>query len=266
VEIRLLGAVQAWRTGTRVLLGPRKQRFVLAVLALEINQLVMVDRLVDLTWPADPPRTARQAIRVSVSRLRAVLDPGALATEGSGYVLRGDPMRVDVHRFRALVVQARDSPDPARARLFRQALGLWSGPALADAAVPEVADRLTRGLVETRLTATEECLTAELRLGRHLEVLDELVDLVACHPHRQRLAAMLMLAQYRAGRAADALTTFRATRALLVRDLGLEPERSLLALHDAILRADHRLDLPRPDDLPGSLVGGGPGPLQIIQH
>lgn len=223
--------------------GPRQQRFVLAVLALEINRLVTVDRLVDLCWAGRPPATARHAIRVNVSRLRTVLATTELAGESGGYVLRADPMRVDAHRFRALTEQARRSPhDVDRVCLFRRALSLWRGPALADVATSAVVDRLTCGLTENRLAAAEECLESELRLGRHHAVLDELAELVARHPYRQGLVALLMTAQYRTGRAADALDTFRSTRTLLARDLGLDPERRLLWLEGAILRSDPKLD------------------------
>jgi DNA-binding SARP family transcriptional activator len=250
VEIRLLGPVQAWRDGVRVGLGPRKQRFVLAVLALDVNRLVPLDRLVDLSWPSCPPRSARQAIRVSVSRLRAAIAPAELVGEAGGYVLHADPMLVDAHRFRALVGEARRSArDAERVALFRQALDLWCGPALADAAAPEVVNRLTSGLAESRLTATEECLEAELRLGRPLAVLDELVDLVARYPYRERLVALLMTAQYRADRPADALATLRTARTLLAHDLGLAPGERLARLEEAILRSDPALDLRVADDV-----------------
>jgi DNA-binding SARP family transcriptional activator len=243
VDIRLLGPVQVWRERTQVDVGPRQQRFVLAVLAMEINRVVTVDRLVDLCWPGCPPSTARHAIRVNVSRLRAVLATNELARERGGYLLRADPMLVDAHRFRALTEQARRTArDADRVCLFRRALSLWRGPALADVATPEVVDRLTCGLTENRLAAAEECLESELRLGRHRAVLDELAELAAQHPYRQGLVALLMTAQYRSGRAGDALLTFRNARALLARDLGLDPEGRLLRLEEAILRADPTLD------------------------
>jgi DNA-binding SARP family transcriptional activator len=85
--------VEGYWQGGRVDLGPRKSRFVLAMLALEVNRPVAVDRLVELTWPESPPRTAEHAIRVFVSQLRtkltAVPDGGAeIDRQGSGYVLR----------------------------------------------------------------------------------------------------------------------------------------------------------------------------------
>jgi ABC-2 type transport system ATP-binding protein len=225
---------------------------VLAVLALRVNRLVSVDSLVDLTWPESPPQTARHAIHVRVSHLRTTLAmAGArqegveIATRGPTYVLRADPMSVDAHRFRALVTAARaETHDPElKASLLRRALDLWQGPPLADVATPRV-EELCRGLKEARLTALEEWLSAELRLGRHEEVIDELAEVVEEHPHRQRLLAHLMLALYRAGRAPEALAAYRLARNRLVEEFGLEPGPELQRLERAILRGDPALDLP----------------------
>jgi len=73
VRIRLLGPVGAWDGQRAIALGPRKQRLVFAVLALEAGRAVDVARLVDLAWPEDPPRTAQHAIQVCVSGLRSAL-------------------------------------------------------------------------------------------------------------------------------------------------------------------------------------------------
>jgi ABC-2 type transport system ATP-binding protein len=253
MEVHVLGAVQAWADGRQLDLGPRKQRLAFAVLALHINQLVTVDRLVDLTWTDSPPPTAQHAIHVRVSALRTMLarTGGGLGcpeivTHGSAYVLKGDPLDVDAHRFRALVVQARaEVTDADKIVLFRRALDLWNGPPLADVAPPDVAGQLCRGLEETRLSAAEECLDGELRLGRHRVVVDELVGLTALYPYRQRLLAQLMLALYRAGRAPEALGAYHDARRRLVGELGLDPEPSLRELQQAILIADPALDLPR---------------------
>jgi ABC-type multidrug transport system ATPase subunit/DNA-binding SARP family transcriptional activator len=250
VDFRLLGAVEAWFDQQKVDLGPRKQRFLLAVLALHINQLVPVTRLVDLTWPQSPPATAHHAIHVRVSRLRATLTKGGITdtieivTHGSSYALRADPMFVDTHRFRALVQAARDHPDDAeKVTLFRESLALWQGPPLVDVTTPEIVDRLFAGLRETRIIALEDCLDAELRLGRHRMVIDELTELVALHPYRQRLVAQLMLALHRSGRAPEALSAYKAARERLVDEHGIDPEPSLRDLENAILRADPTLDL-----------------------
>ncbi|HEX6682678.1 MAG TPA: AfsR/SARP family transcriptional regulator, partial [Candidatus Limnocylindrales bacterium] len=272
VEMRLLGPVQACAGGRPVNLGPRKQRLMLAVLALEVNQVVPMDRLVELMWPQSPPRTAVHAVQVCASRLRAALtSPTARPDEqlelighGGGYVLRTDPMAIDAHRFLALVEQARSAGDDrARMSLLDKALALWTGPALSGSAPAELSDRLCRGLEETRLAAAEDRLEVRLRLGLHRESLAELTALAAAHPTRARPTELLMTALYRAGRAADALSVYREARHLLAEELGLDPGAELQRLEVAILRGDPSLDLPEtlpPKDLPSDDTSGAPRP------
>src|SRR5262249_28511440 len=66
--------------------------------------------------------------------------------------------------------------------------------------------------------------------------------LVRAHPRRENLCELQMLALYRAGRQADALTVYRDTRAKLVDELGLEPSHALRRLEQAILRRDPSLE------------------------
>jgi DNA-binding SARP family transcriptional activator len=73
LEFRLLGPVEAYAGTRRLDVGPRRQRLILGVLALEVNQPVPLDRLVELGWSASPPRTAAQA-----------LSTAGVAREGSG--------------------------------------------------------------------------------------------------------------------------------------------------------------------------------------
>jgi DNA-binding SARP family transcriptional activator len=269
MEIRLLGTVETIVDGIPVNLGPRRQRLVLAVLALEANRLVSVDRLVELSWPTAPPRTAVHAIRVSASRLRCVLaEAGAtehnveLFGNGYGYVLRTDTKRVDAHRFRSLVERARDAPDEeGKAMLIRQALGLWRGLALTGIGPAETREGLARGLEEARLVALEDRTEAEMRMGRHRELLDELTELVEAHPLRERLTALLMIALYRSGQTAAALAAFRRTRQRLAEDLGIDPCAELRDLEVALLRSDAALAPPmltRPSGPPtGATLGSG---------
>lgn len=248
VEFRLLGAVEVAVCGEPVRLGPRGERFVLAVLALEANRVVPTDRLVELSWPDRPPRTAVHAIQVAVHRLRTTLaDAGAeryrvrLATRCSGYLLELDPMRVDAHRFRALVRQSRDLPDPSRAMLLREALGLWRGPALAGTDPAGTAGVLGHGLAEARLLAIEDLMDACLRLHRHREVVDELTDLVRAHPSRERPVGQLMLALHRDGRSAAALELYDRTRRHLSDEFGIAPGAELRRLQLSILRDEDEL-------------------------
>ncbi|WP_260478800.1 BTAD domain-containing putative transcriptional regulator [Kibdelosporangium aridum] len=174
-------------------------------------------------------------------------------------------MCVDTHRFRALINAAREDQDDAKkVTSFREALAMWQGPPLADVAEPEIVDQLCGGLQETRIVAMEECLDAELRLGRHAVVIDELTELVARYPYRQRLLAQLMLALHRSGRAADALSVYQAARQRLVRELGLDPDPPLRQLEHAILRADPAIDFVPRNSIPKQRKANGPPAVETF--
>jgi DNA-binding SARP family transcriptional activator/tetratricopeptide (TPR) repeat protein len=242
LRLTLLGSVEAWSGERKIDIGPRRQRLVLAALALQPNRLVELSRLVDLAWPADPPRTAVHAIRVCVSGLRSAfsgIPDFAIRLHGSGYVLATDPMRVDVHQFRGLLAQAKQADDDhSRVTMLDRALALWSGAPLAGAADEEAQQWLCAGLEDARMGAIEDRLDARLRLGQHHEVVAELVGLVRENPLRERLVGQLMLAMYRDARPADALSVFREYRERLAEDVGLDAGAQLRELELAILRAD----------------------------
>ncbi|MCK2244164.1 MULTISPECIES: AfsR/SARP family transcriptional regulator [unclassified Crossiella] len=246
MKLRLLGAMEMRVGGTVVPLGARQHRLVLAIVALQANQLVPLDRLVELVWPVSAPRTAAHAIRVCVSRLRGELDAAAvdpdeasILTHGSGYILRTDPQRIDVHRFQSLIERARCSgEDETVASLLDQALALWQGPPLACTATEETRSRLFDGLAETRLVAMEDRLDALLRLDRHKHIVGELTTLAETYPTRERLVCQLMLALHRGGQASQALVVARRTRERLAEELGIDPGEELRRLELAILRND----------------------------
>lgn len=259
VEIRVLGPVTARAHGAPIPLGPRKRRYLLGLLALEVNRAVPVERLVDLMWPIDPPRTAVHAVRVCASDLRTALHGHAeVEAVDGGYLLRADPLAIDVHRFRGLVGRAHDAGDDAeKVRLLDEALGLWHGEALAGVVPFEVRDQVCQGLVEGRLTAVDDRADALLRLGRHAELLDELTVTVGAHPLRERPVGQLMLALYQAGRVPEALAAFEAHRRALADELGLDPGPDLERLRLRVLSRDPGIDRPaaRPMQLPAAIAG-----------
>jgi len=101
-----------------------------------------------------------------------------------------------------------------------------------------------RRLEELRTTAREARVEADLRLGRHQELVPELESLVGEDPTRERLTGQLMLALYRCGRQTAALDVLRRARAHLVGELGLEPAPALLELQAKILNHDPALEPP----------------------
>src|SRR3954465_649794 len=209
MDIRLLGPVEAILDGGPAPLGPKQQRAVLAMLALELNQTVSMDRLIDGLWGGRPPASAAKLVQLYVSQLRKLLGAETeIVTRGRGYELRLPTERVDAARFEHLVAKATDA-DGSAARLAREALALWRGAALADVADEPFAAAAIRRLEELRLRATELAIDGELAAGRHRELIGELEALVAQHPLSERLHTQRMLALYRSGRQAEALAGYR---------------------------------------------------------
>ena len=165
-----------------------------------------------------------------------------MVARGGGYALGADPGQLDLRRFERLVAEGQAAlgvgEAAAAGNRFREALGLWRGPAFADVADVEPLAREGARLEELRLAAVEGRLEADLAVGSHAEVAGELEGLVGEYPLRERLWRLLMLALYRGGRQADALAAYQRARAVLAGELGLEPGRELQELERAVLRQE----------------------------
>jgi YVTN family beta-propeller protein len=264
MDFRILGPLEV-RDGDRTFgLGGEKQRALLALLLLNANEAVSVDRLIDDLWGERPPQTALKTLQVYVSRLRKTLDEhgdrshgsgdGALMTRGHGYLLRVEPGELDLDRFRGLVEEGRlalaaGHPEEA-ARVLRAGLALWRGPPLADFTYEAFAQAAIAQLEELRLGALEDRVDAELAFGRHAQLVGELAELERKNPLRERLRAQLMLALYRGGRQAEALEVYQEFRRALSEQLGLEPGPGLQQLELAILNRDPSLAAHASDGAP----------------
>ncbi|MGE3232360.1 MAG: BTAD domain-containing putative transcriptional regulator, partial [Thermoleophilia bacterium] len=227
--------------GADVRIPAGRERALLALLLVERGRVVPVDRIVDALWGATPPDTAAKAVQGYVSHLRRLV-PGAIVTRAPGYVLEAPDDAVDAARFTRLAGDGRhllDEDDAAgAAAALDEALALWRGPALADAAYDEFAQDEIRRLEEARLAAVEDRAEALLRTGRTAGLAGELDALVAAHPLRERLRALAMLAMYRDGRQADALDLYERGRRTLAAELGVNPGPELARAHRGILNQD----------------------------
>ncbi|WP_344524920.1 AfsR/SARP family transcriptional regulator, partial [Streptomyces rectiviolaceus] len=242
-----------------------KVRALLANLLIHQGRPVPADVLIDDLWGERLPGNPANTLQTKVSQLRRALEnaePGAreLVTYGqAGYLLRAPegaaPEELtDAARFVALSSRAYDAvenPDVrTRVSLLSEALTLWRGPAYADFRDAEFVRVAVARLEEQRLTAQE--VRAELRLdlavpGEHAALADELAELVAEQPLRERLRGAYMRALYLAGRPTEALDAYRDLRERLADDLGTDPGAELAALHEAILRQSPELASPRVD-------------------
>ena len=243
-SFRVLGPVEVCAGGGPLAVGGARQLKLLAFLVLHANRAVSRDALIEAVWGPDREGAVKR-LQMAIARLRKALEPvgveeaSVLRTVSGGYLLQVAPGELDAEVFAERVRDGRgalEEGDPARAsEALGQALALWRGPPLAEVFFEDFAQAEIRRLEELRLSALEMRIDAELRLGRHGELIDELESQFAQHPTREVLAGQLMTALYRSGRQADALEVYQRARGRLAEELGLEPGPALKTLQTQIL-------------------------------
>ncbi|WP_254897810.1 BTAD domain-containing putative transcriptional regulator [Kitasatospora sp. NA04385] len=253
-------------TADRPVRGP-KARTLLAVLLLNADRPVSLDRLVDALWGDRAPATAEASLRNLVARLRRALadeEGTRLRATPAGYRLVVADEELDTRRFEVAVRRARAAHEagdlPAVLAETATALGLWRGEPLADLPEPAGAGAACEQWRESRLQALEWRFDAELRLGRPHALVPELTRLVGEHPLREAFHAQLMRALQQTGDRARALAVHQRLRAALVEELGVEPGPAVREAHRRLLAEPPPAGpVPGPDAAPaGPVASGGP--------
>src|SRR3954471_20040573 len=259
MRVRLLGPVSASVGDTDVRLGGRQQRAVFALLALQANQAVPLHRLAHEVWRDEPPARSTLSLQSYIFRLRrsiaeahaaASVDdaPPQLVTRAPGWALLLPRESVDALRFVDLLAEGHgliEAMDvPAGSARLREALSLWSAEPFADLEdVPSASEERER-LEGLGLDAVEALFWVDVSAGRATLVADQARRFVEENPYRERGWGALMVALYRQGRQAEALTAAQRLRSTLSEGLGIDPSPESRALHEQILQQDPARDLP----------------------
>ncbi|MFJ6564367.1 BTAD domain-containing putative transcriptional regulator [Streptomyces sp. NPDC091412] len=273
MQIKLLGPFIAQEHHGSIVPSAAKPRQVLALLALRAGGIVTAATLMEELWGDQPPRSGPTTLQTYILKLRRLLEraltpeddaPGTFACGGptgaarpqakevlvtrhGGYQLDVEPGMIDTQEFERLqeLGQAAFAAGDlaAASTLLGQALALWRGPALVDVKTGLVLEMEVLWLEEARMTALESRIAADLRLGRHGQVLSELATLSAQHPLHEGLHAQFMAAQYASGRVWQALQTYQRLRTTLGAELGIEPSARVQRLYGSMLAADASLDV-----------------------
>jgi DNA-binding SARP family transcriptional activator len=247
VRFKLLGSLEISNSGRTCAITPPKVRQVLALLLVRTGKLVQVDSVIEELWADAPPRRASNTVQTYVYQLRKIIDQEGLAPAGRellftqpfGYQLQIAPEQLDICVFEAEVAEGRrmlDAGQPERAsQRLRQALDLWTGPPLADVVQGNLLSTHALHLQELRMRALELRIQTDVHLGRDRDLIGELRSLVARYPLHEWFHGQLIGALARAGRRAEALAAYSELRALLNRELGLDPSPELQRIHQEML-------------------------------
>jgi predicted ATPase/DNA-binding SARP family transcriptional activator len=228
VQVAILGPLEVSDDGgAPVVISGARLRDLIVRLALAGGRPVSTSELGDAVWGDEPPADLANALQTLVSRARRALG-GAQAVEQSaaGYRLAIKPDDVDAFRFQRLLAEGH----------LEKAMGLWRGPALADAG--EFAAPHAQRLERLRLDAMVARLASEVAddpAGGHVGPLEVLA---AHHPLDEKVTGLLMRALAASGRQAEALAAYETIRGRLADELGIDPGAELQAVHLEVLRGE----------------------------
>jgi DNA-binding SARP family transcriptional activator/tetratricopeptide (TPR) repeat protein len=233
--------------------GGARLRVLLAALLLRANMPVSRGALAEAVWDGTPPAGADVSLRGHVLRLRRALGPVAgarIEVHDPGYLIRLASAELDVLEFEACCREAGaalraadwDEASAAGAR----AVALWRGEPLLDVPSQLLRNEFVPRLEQLLIQVREDCIEADLQLGRHDRLVPHLRELTEAYPLRERFHAQLMLALARVGRQSEALTAYQHARRALVEELGIEPGPELRRLHERVLAGDAELLVPTP--------------------
>ena len=248
VGFGVLGPLEMTVGGTRVSLGSRKQRAVLALLVINRNRVVGSDALIDAVWEPQARQEVRGSLHTYVSNLRRLLNDAGLdgravlAAAPSGYRLSVPDIDCDIGRFvsekTAGVRAAAAGQFELASRHLSAALAEWRGRVLEDLGDLEFVATFAAALIEDEVTVHIARAEAEIACGRANAVISALEGLTVEHPYREPLWAQLIIAYYVAERQSDALDAYRRLKIALSNDLGIEPGPTIRALHERVLRQE----------------------------
>jgi SARP family transcriptional regulator, regulator of embCAB operon len=246
VGFGVLGPLEMTGGGTRVSLGSRKQRAVLAMLVINRNRVVSSEALIDAVWEQRARLDVRASLHSYVSNLRGLLNNAGvdgrtvLAAAPPGYRLSVPDIDCDIGRFvgeKAAGTRAAAAGQfELASRHLSAAVSEWRGRVLEDLPDFEFVVSFDAALTEDKVNVHTAWAEAEIACGRGNAVIGELEGLTADHPYREPLWAQLISAYYIAERQSDALDAYRRLKTALAEDLGIEPGPTIQALHERILR------------------------------
>ena len=237
LHIRLLGAFEArLASGAPIVFATKKERALLAYLAVQPGRPRSRDELAGLLWSSRGDDQARGSLRRTLSDLRKALgDPAGLTSDGDMVALAPDGIDVDVAAFERLAA----SEDAAA---LEEAAARYPGELLAGFTLREQPFEDWLRTERERLRTLALNVTARLiALYTQAEVPERAIDaarrLLSIDPAHEPTHRALMTLFARLGRRSEALRQYAACRDALMRELGVEPDRATEALHRELQNA-----------------------------
>ncbi|MDQ7904381.1 BTAD domain-containing putative transcriptional regulator [Phytohabitans sp. ZYX-F-186] len=219
-----------------------RMRGLLALLAGDLRTGCGTARLVDGLWPEEPPGNPTKALQVLVSRTRAQLGSGVIASTPKGYRLLLAEDRVDssavLLRAAASTRQLRAGDHAAALAHAEAGLALWDGTPRDTVVTDDPVEALRAERVAAHRSLVRTRALALARLGRHGEAVEPLTALAADLPRDEEVLLELLRGEAATVGASAALARYEAYRRALRDELGTDPGAALQAAYQHLLRGD----------------------------
>jgi len=296
LSLSLLGPfLVALQPGRPVELTSKKAQALLAYLAVESDRPHYREALAGLLWPDSSEQAARGSLRQALQDLRRALGDSLPAAAGDALLGEGGspvaplllisrdtvqfnrqaPYWLDVAQFAKHTASLSRQPSsmisPAQGEALRAAVALYRGPFLDGFSLGGANQGDSPAFEEWVLLNREQlnrqmllALSALATFHEAREAYEEALDCVwrllalepwqeEAHQHAMRLLALM-------GRRGEALAQYRHCRALLLRELGVEPAPDTIALYETIR---HSVAPERPSGPSGSARRGDGAPPPV---
>lgn len=228
LDIRLLGTFDACVRGERLPpLRSRRERWLLALLALRHDRDTSRQWLASTLWPDNDEEQALFYLRKALSNLRKALGPEAerLASPNPRTLrLNMTDCYADVIAFDRAVAAVERSSDPTEG--LRQAVACYRGPLLPDCDEDWMA--LERGHRESAYLQALEQLSA---ISEPVQSVRWLRLLIEADPYRENAHRALMKALAECGDRAAVSAVYRELQSRLLQDLNASPAPETQALY-----------------------------------
>ncbi len=232
LRLKLLGDFDARdEAGTPIAISAKKNRALLALLALEQSGSLSRERIAALLWSDRGQEQARRSLRQALTVLRQELG----RFEPSLLVGNDERVGLDLTRLRVDAREVADACEGTDMAALRHAAGLYTGPLLADATVedPEFDDWLRT----ERQHYLDHAIALLDRLYQQTigpERIDSGKRLVALDPLREASHRALAEAYLEVDERGLALQQIETCRAVLKEQLGIAPSAEIESLRRRI--------------------------------
>jgi DNA-binding SARP family transcriptional activator len=256
LEIRTLGAFRVLRDGRTPIAdykwGGRRTQLLLKAIVVHAMYDIPKDILIEDMWPESDPAASQRNFKVTLHRLRKILEPDLAKHGRSAYIHLKDNLisldrqrcRVDVQRF---LEYRKDIKRAALAKEHqvildhgRRLLALYQGDFLAEDPYAPWAE-MKRLALKDEYIATAMAMAAIYREQARWAEADQCCrTALAADPCSEQAGAMLMEILAAQERRSDAVKVYEQLRTALRSDLGVEPDPGVTAVYRRI-----RADLPK---------------------